>query len=53
VKALLPEVPGPALVLLALALLLSSAWVFAFFNQERVFGSRGVLAFNKPHIGGR
>jgi hypothetical protein len=52
-KALLPGLPGPTLVLLALALLLSSACVFAFFNQERVFGSSGVLAFNRPHIGGR
>jgi O-antigen/teichoic acid export membrane protein len=52
-KALLPELPGPALVLLALALLLSSACVLAFFNQQRVFGSTGVLALNKLHIGGR
>jgi O-antigen/teichoic acid export membrane protein len=52
-KVLLPELPGPALVLLALALLLSSACVFVFFNQERVFGSTGVLVFHRPHIGGR
>ena len=52
-KALLPGLPGPALVLVALAMLLSSACILAFFNQERVFGSSGVLAFNKPHIGGR
>ena len=52
-KALLPGLPGPALVLLALAMLLSSASILAFFNQERVFGSSGVLAFNRPHIGGR
>ena len=52
-KALLPGLPGPALVLLAIALLLSSACVLAFFNQERVFGSRGILALNRPHIGGR
>jgi PST family polysaccharide transporter len=52
-KALLPELPGPALMLLTLALLLSSACAFVFFNQERVFGSTGVLAFPRPHIGGR
>ncbi len=39
VKALLPELPGPALLILTLALLLSSACAFVFFNQERVFGS--------------
>jgi O-antigen/teichoic acid export membrane protein len=53
VKALLPEVPGPALVALTLLLLLSSFFVFVLFNQERVFGSPGVLAFHRPHIGGR
>lgn len=53
VKALLPEVPGPALVVLTLLLLLSSFFVFVFFNQERVFGSPRVLAFHRPHIGGR
>jgi hypothetical protein len=52
-KALLPELPGPALMLLTLALLLSSACAFVFFNQERVFGSTGVVAFPRPHIGGR
>jgi hypothetical protein len=52
-KALLPDLPGPALLLLTLALLLSSACAFVFFNQERVFGSAGVLAFPRPHIGGR
>ena len=52
-KALLPSWPGAAVLLLALALLLSSACAFVFFNQERVFGSRGVLAFNRLHIGGR
>ena len=53
VRALLPELPGPALVILTLLLLLSSSFAFVFFNQERVFGSDGVLAFNRPHIGGR
>jgi O-antigen/teichoic acid export membrane protein len=52
-KALLPELPGPALMLITLALLLSSTCVFVLFNQERVFGSTGVLAFPRPHIGGR
>jgi PST family polysaccharide transporter len=52
-KALLPAWPGTAVLFLALALLLSSACAFVFFNQERVFGSRGVLAFNRPHIGNR
>jgi O-antigen/teichoic acid export membrane protein len=52
-KALLPELPGPALLFLALALLLSSACGFVFFNQERVFGSARALAFHRPHIGGR
>ena len=41
VKALLPELPGPALVILTLLLLLSSLCVFVFLNQERVFGSQG------------
>jgi O-antigen/teichoic acid export membrane protein len=53
VKALLPEWPDPARVILTLVLLLSSACVFVFFNQERVFGSTRVLAFQRPHIGGR
>jgi O-antigen/teichoic acid export membrane protein len=53
VKALLPELPGPALVILTLALLLASVCVFVLFNQERVFGSTRVLAFHRPHIGGR
>jgi O-antigen/teichoic acid export membrane protein len=52
-KALLPELPGPALLLLALVLLLSSACTFVFFNQKRVFGSTGAFAFQRPHIGGR
>jgi O-antigen/teichoic acid export membrane protein len=52
-KALLPGLPGPALVILTLALLLSSTCIFVFFNQERVFGSTRVLAFHRPHIGGR
>jgi PST family polysaccharide transporter len=52
-KALLPELPSPALMLLTLALLLSSTCAFVFFNQERVFGSTGVLAFPRLHIGGR
>ena len=53
VKALLPELPGPALVLLTLVLLLSSFSVFVFFNRERLFGATGILAFHRPHIGGR
>jgi O-antigen/teichoic acid export membrane protein len=53
VKALLPELPGPALVILTLLLLLSSSFAFVFFNQERVFGSNGVLAFHRSHNGGR
>jgi hypothetical protein len=53
VKALLPGLPGPALVILTLMLLLSSSCAFVFFNQERVFGSSTVLAFHRPHIGGR
>ena len=53
VKALLPELPGPALVLLTLLLLLSSLCVFVFFNQERVFGSHKVLAFHRSPDGGR
>jgi O-antigen/teichoic acid export membrane protein len=52
-KALLPELPGPALVILTLALLLSSACAFAFFSQERVFRSSRVLALHRPDIGGR
>jgi O-antigen/teichoic acid export membrane protein len=53
VKALLPALPGPALVILTLALLLASACLFVFFNQERVFGPNRVLALHRPHIGGR
>ena len=53
VKALLPELPGPALVILTLLLLLSSFCVFVFYNQERVFGSQGILTLHRPHIGGR
>ena len=53
VKALLPELPGPALVILTLLLLLSSLCVFVFLNQERVFGSQGILALNRPRIGRR
>jgi hypothetical protein len=49
----LPELPGPALVILTLLLLLASFCVFVFFNQERVLGSPGVLAFHRPHNGGR
>ncbi len=51
VKALLPELPGPALVILTLLLLLSSFCVFVFYNQERVFGSQRILALHRPHIG--
>jgi len=53
VKALLPELPSPALVILTLLLLLSSFCVFVFFNQERVLGSHRVLAFHRPQNGGR
>ena len=53
VRALLPELPGPALVILTLLLLLSSSLAFVFFNQERVFGPNGVLAFHRSHNGGR
>jgi len=53
VKGLLPELPGPALVILTLLLLLSSLCVFVFFNQERVLGSHGALALHKSHNGGR
>jgi O-antigen/teichoic acid export membrane protein len=53
VKALLPELPGPALVILTLLLLLSSFCLFVFYNQERVFGSQRILALHRPHIGGR
>jgi O-antigen/teichoic acid export membrane protein len=52
-KELLPELPGPALVLLTLLLLVSSACVFVFFNRERLFGVTGSLAFHRPHIGGK
>jgi O-antigen/teichoic acid export membrane protein len=53
VKALLPDVPSPALVILTLLLLLSSFGAFVFFNQESVFGSHRALAFHKPQNGGR
>jgi hypothetical protein len=53
VKALLPELPGPALVILTLLVLLSSSLAFVFFNQERVFGSNRIPAFHRPHNGGR
>jgi O-antigen/teichoic acid export membrane protein len=52
-KALLPELPGPALVLLTLVLLLLSFSIFVFFNRERVFGATGILAFHRPHTGER
>jgi O-antigen/teichoic acid export membrane protein len=52
-KALLPELPGPALVIVTLVLLVSSTFVFVLFNQDRVFGSAKALAFHRPHIGGR
>jgi PST family polysaccharide transporter len=51
VKALLPDLPGPALVILALALVVASSCVFMFFNQERIFGSQRILAFHRSHIG--
>jgi O-antigen/teichoic acid export membrane protein len=50
-KALLPELPGPALVMLTLALLLSSTCIFVFFNQERVLGFDGALALHRPRKG--
>jgi len=53
VKALLPELPGSALVILTLLLLVSSLCVFVFFNQERVLGSPERLAFHRPHHGGK
>jgi O-antigen/teichoic acid export membrane protein len=53
VKALLPELPGAALLILTLLLVLTSFCVFVLFNQERVLGSHGVLAFHRPHNGGR
>ena len=53
VRALLPELPGPALVILTLLLLLSSSFAFVFFNQERILGASGVLAFHRSHNGGR
>jgi O-antigen/teichoic acid export membrane protein len=52
-KALLPELPGPALVILTLVLLLSALGALVFFNQERVLGSDRILALHRPHIGGR
>jgi O-antigen/teichoic acid export membrane protein len=52
-KALLPELPGPAVVMLTLALLLSSACIFVFFNQGRVLGLDGVLALHRPQKGER
>ena len=53
VKTLLPELPGPALVIFTLLLLLSSLCVFVFLNQERVFGSQGIPALNRSRIGRR
>jgi O-antigen/teichoic acid export membrane protein len=53
VKALLSGLPGPALVIVTLVLLVSSTFVFVLFNQDRVFGSAKALAFHRPHIGGR
>ena len=52
VRELLPELPGPAMVILTLLLLLSSSLAFVFFNQERVLGTGGVLAFHRSHKGG-
>jgi O-antigen/teichoic acid export membrane protein len=52
-KALLPELPGPALVLLTLLLLLSSCSIFVFFQRERVFGFHGALALHRPQKGER
>jgi O-antigen/teichoic acid export membrane protein len=53
VKALLPELPGPALVMLTLLLLLSGSFAFVFFNQARIFGSGEILAFHRSDHGGK
>jgi O-antigen/teichoic acid export membrane protein len=53
VRALLPELPGPALVILTLLLLLSSSFAFVFFNQERILGFDGALALHRPQKGER
>jgi hypothetical protein len=50
-KALLPELPGFALLMLTLTLLVSSTCIFVFFNQERVLGFNGALALHRPHKG--
>jgi O-antigen/teichoic acid export membrane protein len=52
-KALLSKLPGPALVMLALVLLLSATCIFVFFNQERVLGLGGTLALHRPRKGAR
>jgi O-antigen/teichoic acid export membrane protein len=52
-KTLLPELPGPALMMLTLALLLSSGCIFVLFNQERVLGFDGALALHRPRKGER
>jgi PST family polysaccharide transporter len=53
VKTLLPELPGPTLVILTLLLLLSSFCLFVFFNQERFLGSPRALALHRLQNGGR
>jgi hypothetical protein len=53
VRALLPELPGPALVILTLLLLLSSSVAFVFFNQERILGFDGALTLHRPQKGKR
>jgi hypothetical protein len=53
VKTLLPELPGPALVLLTLLLLVSSFSVFVFLNRESVLGFDGAIALHRPQKGER
>ena len=50
-RALLPDVAGPTLLILTLLVLLSSLGVFIVLNQERLLGSNNALAFHKPHDG--
>jgi hypothetical protein len=45
--------PGPALVILTLLLLLSSSVAFVFFNQERILGFDGALTLHRPQKGKR
>jgi PST family polysaccharide transporter len=52
-KEVMPELPGPALVMLTLVLLLSSSCILIFFHRERVFGSGRAVAFHRPDIGGK